>query len=150
MAVFRKGDMLTGGLPEGVILIPANGVITKDGRLVMGAGFAKTVKNSYPGVDSKLANALRRYPGKGGVILYGLVLPSSTKPFGVFQTKLDWRDNASLPIISFSTIKLMRLLRDREQVIHLPFPGIGKGRLSRRAVLPIIELLPDCVTVWEL
>jgi len=45
--------------PYSMVLVPTNGCVTKDGRAIMGAGFAKAVRDRYPSVQEVLGQYLQ-------------------------------------------------------------------------------------------
>lgn len=141
-----KGNMWT-VWNKGMFIVTTNSYIKNGGRLVMGAGIAKQARNRLTGVDLKLGSMIRDTCGHLG--FYGFLPVSSV--FGAFQVKYDWIDSADLDLIKRSTSQLADFATQRpEMTFNLNFPGIGNGRLARNIVLPIIETLPDNVTVWEL
>lgn len=129
-----------------LFLITTNSSITKAGKLVMGRGISRQARERFPGLDVKL----------GGLISngqrYGLLVSPAWPEgkLGLFQVKAAWSDYASFDLIRYSTNMLIDWCAEHpEAKVNLNFPGIGSGRLSRYSVLPIIESLPDQVTVWE-
>lgn len=139
--VFKSADLF---------LITANSKLNTKGSLTMGAGMAKQAKKRFTYLPFTFGDAIQRSCGSLGV--YGLLV-SSCYPdsrFGLFQTKTDWRSDASLHLIERSTNDLLAWLDEHPgAVVHLNYPGIGYGNLSKTAVRPIIESLPENVTIWE-
>lgn len=160
----RTGNMLDVYGNCDLFLFTANATITKDSRLVMGAGIAKTLKSRLPSIDAVMARAITdqlRVRGvepdwsalREGTTRYLLVVRSLLgQDVGAFQVKYHWSQDANLPLIQWSCDMLADYIGIRGPMdVHLNFPGIGNGRLPRDKVLPIISSsLPDCVTVWEL
>jgi hypothetical protein len=140
-----------------ILLVTTNSVINKQGKLVMGRGAAKMLSLTIPPSQENLAYLVRVALEKSSDGLYGVVIYSSQikglcrAGYGAFQVKDKWWEDARLSIIEYSTQLLCELATMRPSMkFSLNFPGIGNGRLKREDVLPIIEGLPDNVTVWEL
>ena len=66
-----------------------------------------------------------------------------------FQVKYRWYDDASPFLIRESVDQLITFLNGRPLAVHLNFPGIGNGHLTRAEVLPLLMPLPNNVTIWE-
>ena len=158
MPQFRTGDMWTAYETSDLFLITTNSTIRKDGALVMGLGIARQAKERFPGLNVAMgaqiqvicgnpSAALR--PGQG---IYGLLISPRWPEarLGAFQVKRHWCQQADLTLIEKSTTALMHWATCRaDRQVCLNFPGIGNGRLSRTAVLPILQQLPDNITIWE-
>lgn len=142
MANFQTGNMWDVFEQAELFLITTNSTVTKDGRLVMGAGIAKQAKLKYRGLDKKMGTAVLKACGNLGE--YNLLFGQGK--LAGFQVKYYWGDNADLDLIQRSTNKLLEL---PEMIIHLNFPGIGNGKLDRTKVYDIIKVLPDNITIWE-
>lgn len=145
--ILYEGDMLA--QPCDVLLFTANAAVTHMGKLVMGRGAALTVRYRYPDVDGVLGRWIQRRGDPYGLVWFN---PSGCDfTIGAFQVKHHWRDAADLRLITSSVDVLRRLaLQDwQRKKISLNFPGIGNGRLLRSDVLPLLERLPDNVSVWE-
>jgi len=131
-----------------LFLITTNSFIKRNGALVMGAGIARQARDRFPGLDLALGRKIKHL-GK-----YGLIVSEKwpDKKLGAFQVKYHFKDRAELNLISHSTEMLMEFIETRRlysSKIHLNFPGIGNGKLDKDAVLRVVEVLPDCVTLWE-
>lgn len=141
MALFRKGNMLNHLDECDYACITTNSFIKKDGRLVMGAGIAKQVRDSVKDIDKRFGDGIFH------LTEYNLVKAGK---FYAFQVKYHFKDNADLDLIERTTHKLKVGCEKRPDLkVFLNFPGIGNGHLSREQVLPIVEQLPDNVTIWE-
>ncbi|HQN37752.1 MAG TPA: hypothetical protein PLY01_07950 [Caldisericia bacterium] len=141
MPIFREGNLFK---ENGFKLVTTNSCLTKDCRLVMGRGAAKELKVISPGIDRIFGKMIRKACGHLG--LYGLLI---SPPYGIFQVKNNFADKAKLEIISYSLRLLDFKARDTDQIIHLNYPGIGNGRLTKEEVRPLLEILPDNVHIWE-
>lgn len=116
--------------------ITTNGVIKKDGCLVMGAGIAKQAMIRYPGIDKRLGELVKLF---GNVPCY---LPEIN--IISFPTKNDWRDDSDLLLIEESA-RALKLLVDAHNFkrVVMPKPGCGLGKLDwkdvRNILLPILD-----------
>ena len=54
----QYGNMFEAFNEADLWLFTANGVIKRNGALVMGAGIAKTVRDKWPGIDLKIGTPL--------------------------------------------------------------------------------------------
>ena len=130
-----------------IYLVTTNSTLNSKHELVMGAGSAKEMKLLYP--DSPRLFGKCVYGTKEEY--YGLIILDEYG-IGAFQTKTSWRNKSTVEIIQYSTNLLFSYCIDIQPrvLISLPFPGVGLGGLSKDVVRPIIEKLPDTVTIWSL
>ena len=152
---FAQGDMWLVYYQVDLFLITTNGVVTKSGKLVMGAGIARQARDRFPGVDQALGAAVKAVGSPYGL----LVSPrwsisqggsGAKAKLGAFQTKDNWTEGWSLALIGFAADKLLAWCEAHPTArVHLNMPGVGHGGLSREVVLPLLTSLPDTVTVWE-
>lgn len=141
-----EGDMWSAYDQADLFLVTTNSVLNRYGALVMGAGIARQARERFPELDAALGNAVVQVGDT-----YGLIVSPRwpTAKLGGFQTKVRWHDPSSLELINFSASKLVAWCKAHPTArVHLNMPGVGHGRLSREQVLPILEPLPDTVTVW--
>lgn len=123
-------------------LCTANSTIARNGKLVMGAGNAKEMRDKYPGVDEWAARQILDKKK------YGLLISQRAR-IGLFQTKYNWRDPSPVELIEYSTELLCSYAKENpNHLIGLPFPGIGYGGRKISEILPIIISLPDNVIVF--
>lgn len=146
MPTFRTGNMWDAYPTADLFVITTNSFITKDGRLVMGRGIAREACTRFPGLDTRLAEAIRKHCRH--LHEYNLVIDPQTR-IAAFQVKYHWADMATPRLIRASAIALRNLVAGRPLHVHLNFPGIGNGRLNRDDVLPLLIDLPETVTIWE-
>jgi hypothetical protein len=142
-----KGNFLSaidrGGAPK-LLLATGNGVLRRDGSLVMGAGSAKALAEAYPQAPKLFGEMARKVgrPEGRGWYLYGL-LAAQVGPdlaIGVFQTKGDWREPASLALVAHSARKLAEWMEENPGwEAHVAFPGVGLGGLEEREVFAVLE-----------
>lgn len=167
--ILRTGDMWTDSHAD-VILVTGNATVNAAGRLVMGRGAAAEAAVRFPGCAKVFGGELlkiRQQPPSASLNFklspadlvemgsrpYGVLIhPTQFDPMlGVFQVKNDWAKPA-VPKLIYISVDQLSDLAETEWVgmrIALNFPGIGNGRLRREVVLPLIQGLPDNVSVWE-
>ena len=153
---FKIGNLFDPNLPDppDVHLFTANGVVKRNGELVMGAGAAKAAKQPVPGTPAVLGRRVReegRYLEDQGAYAYGLLIETGMG-LGTFQTKYHYRGRADLDLIALAAQKLaLFATRHPDLRIAVNFPGVGLGRLSRGRILGVLKEfwsgLP--IKVWE-
>jgi hypothetical protein len=142
-----KGDFLSalgrGGCSK-LALATGNGVVKRDGSLVMGAGSARALAEAYPQaprVFGEMARREGRLEGRGWY-LYGL-LAVSVPPgvsHGDSQTPRDSRRPASRSLSAHSARKLAEWMAENPGwEVHMALPGVGLGGLEERGVLEVLE-----------
>jgi hypothetical protein len=141
MAIFREGNLFK---ENGLKFVTTNSYLKKDLRLVMGRGAAKELKTISPDIDSIFGNIINTTCGHLGV--YGIIKHNL---YGAFQVKYHFMDKADPELIKYSTILLSAEAGKTDQIIHLNYPGIGNGKLSKEIVRPLLDILPDNVHIWE-
>ena len=106
-----------------VICVTTNGVIKRDGTLVMGAGVAKQAALRYPELPSVFAAHVRKY---------GNTPCAYTAPDGriivSLPTKHDWRKSSDLRLIITSLVMIRCMFLN--QTVALPRPGCSNGGLK--------------------
>lgn len=118
--IFNDGD---------VICTTTNGEVKKDGKAVMGAGVAKFVRDTFPGVDVKLAQLLNEHGNRAfklGTYDY------NGKPvvLATFPTKEKWNESSKLDLIETSAKQLMQMAdKFGWKNIYIPIPGCSNGGL---------------------
>jgi hypothetical protein len=129
-----------------VYIFTGNGIIKQNGAIVMGRGAAKQVRDSYPGIDKKLGQAIFGLPDA-----YYLEIPVAPKQMiGWFKVKNHWQQAADLMLIQRATDELsIHAGFYPIHTYHMNFPGVGNGRLNDAQVMPIIKRLPDNVWVYR-
>ncbi len=147
--ILKKGNMWSKFGEVDLFCITINGTFKADGSLVMGAGIAKEAKKRMPGIERIISAQFRTYLMHEPYLL-PMVLASKSQMMGLFQVKHHFAEPASIELINRSTVQLFRYIASYPKMtVCLNFPGIGNGKLKRSEVLPIVELLPDNVEVWE-
>lgn len=160
-----QGNMLDVIEHSHLFVISTNGILKADGSLVMGAGIAGQIAEKYPSIPKLAGNCIKagRYPTShevhwkhsGVSHRYSFIqLPGTS--ISLFQVKGAWWESAKLFMIHQSALAMKKVIDNFvaqykcEPVVHMNFPGIGKGCLSKEVVLPTLQsILPDFVHVWE-
>lgn len=150
MPTFVKGDMWSVFGNTGLFMITTNPIKRKDGAIVMGRGIAKQAKDRYPSLPFDFGRRLDpAVVGYQGLTPTGVIGWYDKQAIGYFMVKSHWREMAVPDIIEDSAIDLSECAHHFNR-IDLNFPGIGNGKLKREDVLPLLEILPDSVHIWEL
>jgi hypothetical protein len=128
-----------------------------NGALVMGRGAALELKERVLGIDLECGDVIRDFAHEHRHKNYGfqVVRAPSWKEgepwkvgIGIFQVKHHFKDKADPGLIATSVMGLTEYARKYPQVnVRLNFPGIGAGRLKREDVEPLLEALPNNVTI---
>lgn len=109
------------------------------GRLVMGVGAAKQVRDSYPGIDGKITT--------DKPVTFTSI--TEAQIIGWFQVKSYWHQPADLKLIKESAALLSYYALQRpDLVFHLNAPGVGYGSLDWGTVYGVIQHMPDNVLVY--
>lgn len=136
---------------DDVILVSANSVLNSKNELVMGKGAALELAIKNPQIPIIAGRTVTATGPKYGIIVLGKINPTDTQIFGLFQTKYNFASDSDLDLIRFSVDELNKYSeRHPNFKISINFPGIGNGKLYRKDVLPIIQLLNDRITVYEI
>lgn len=133
-----------------VLTATTNGAATN--RLIMGAGAARELLTRFPGLDADAAMAIRNTGMlHGDFWQYGfVVVENHPHPIGLFQTKYDWSGKSDLKLIEYSCAKLCEwLCWNPGWNIRMNYPGIGLGGLHERQVWPLLQDLPESVTICK-
>lgn len=141
--ILKKGDMFDMWGRCDRFLVTANSYIKNNGELAMGRGAAKQLKEKVPESPAKLGLKILHLQE------YGITLVDDPETYGrygqaygTFQVKRHYKEAADLALIEKSATMLARWMDDpaaQYDLCVLNFPGIGNGRLSREAVLPILD-----------
>lgn len=154
--IVEKGDMWSMFGKTDLFLITTNTSKDKAGDMVMGRGIALEAKLRYPSMPTDFAVKFNKaidtqaYDDALHPLHVGWIGKYEEQVVGWFITKYNWRQNSSLDILQRSCRDLARLAEIMyPKRIDLNFPGIGYGKLEREDVLPLLQILPDNVHVWE-
>lgn len=148
MAKFRKGNMLEHLDECELAFITTNAMVKKDGSLVMGRGIAQQARDMFPGIDKSFGKRITDcgFHQKA----YHIISQDDYPKIYAFQVKYSWWEEADLDLIKKSTEMLGETAcKNMDKQFFLNFPGVGNGKLKIEDVRPIIEQLPDNVTVWS-
>lgn len=152
------------------VAFSANATMTGDGRLVMGCGAAKRIKDAFPGVDLALGNEIRRITSSRPMRVVGDYYFAHTMwcardgwrtPVIAFQVKRDYRDHedATAKASCWELCRhSLRELAGRQMKASVPivinFPLIGAAgfkKVEDDVVRMLIEELGETdVTVCKL
>lgn len=151
--ILKTGDMWSAFDEAELFLFTANSTLNGKGELVMGAGMAKQAKERFPFVPKVFGNGVDAMCGSGGdfYLLHSIGWQmGSDHKIGAFQVKNHWRLPADIGLIERSTTVLWWFaMKHPIAKIHLNYPGVGNGGLTIEQVEPIINNLPNNVTVWR-
>lgn len=120
----------------------ANSTITQDGKLVMGAGTAKIVRDTFKGIDDRFGSNIDNLSD------FYIKLDYQTRVFAL-QTKRHWKDESPIDLVKESISKLKDIAAFKA-TFAIPYPAIGYGGLSESDIQPLIEQLPDNVFVYKI
>jgi hypothetical protein len=116
--------------------VTTNGIVRRDGQLVMGAGIALQAIRRYPDIGRRLGKLVK----EGGNRPYYLA------DIGIisFPTKHDWRNNSDLGLIVTSAAYLIVIASEHNlSTIALTRPGCGLGGLCwpdvHEMLIPILD-----------
>lgn len=129
---------------DNLIVVTGNSYIKKNTEVVMGKGAALELKKLAPNIAYRFGNQILNICGSNG--FYGFITSGRN---GLFQVKTHFKDNAELYLVERSTELLNEYILDKDYpTISMNFPGIGNGRLKAELVIPILEKLPDEITIY--
>ena len=128
-----------------IVVFTANQVVKRNGELVMGAGNAKAARDSIEGSAMMFGKALKDnrfltipFSRKGGVTNLAALV-----------TKQHFKDPSNLEFVIESLRKLYHwAVTHPSYTIHLPYPAIGFGGLTRTQLDPILKHMPNNVLVY--
>ena len=137
-------------------LITTNGIVTKDGRAVMGRGCALELKQKVLGIDASLGHLIKMFGNKP----HYLITPNEIPELGsilTFPVKHHWRDKADPDLIKESANRIadkvdITPFEGKDTRIVCPRPGCGNGGLDWKDVKPIIEPIFDdrfIIVTWK-
>lgn len=129
-----------------VIVIPTNGIVKSNGKLVMGAGVALEARNKFKDIDKYFGKQVQLF---GNIVhyneyhLHSNIIEIATIVFS-FPTKHHYNNNSDLNLIENSTKQLIskvNILKLKE--IYLPKVGCGKGNLDWSQVKSLLDKYLD-------
>ena len=143
-----KGDIFDYIGIADAICVTTNGIVKKDGSLVMGAGIAKAMADKYPDLPKVLGKKVNT-TGKN-IVFKGIEAKDNQGTYILsFPTKNDYRSKSNKELIRRSAIRL-KYLADIHKLnnIIIPCPGIGCGGLKKTDVINLLSnILDDRFTI---
>lgn len=160
MAQWKHGNMWSAWEQADLFVITTNGIVTKDGRLVMGKGIALEAKERFPGIDQVLGACVSKKPYAKGESAsrtalsheYHLLVSQAWphKKLACLQTKYHWMGCANVKLIKESLARLKQWAEEHPAAqIHVNMPGVGEGKVKPETIMRYVEALPDNVYVWR-
>jgi hypothetical protein len=131
---------------QGWLCITTNGFVKNNGRAVMGAGCAKTIRDAVPDIDMALG---KRIKARGNVV--APIGSYANNPVFSFPVKHNWWENADIELIARSARQLRAtwLEHGNGVDVFIPRPGCGNGKLKYNVVEPVLQsiLLEDAFKI---
>lgn len=139
-----KGDIYKDDLNYDYVCFTANSVIKEDGKLVMGAGNAKVIRDKYKDIDAFFGKQIYHLSN------FGICVNKKERVIAV-QSKMHFKDKSQLDVIENSLNMLSAFAKaNPSDTIALPYPGIGLGGLSMVELQPLIRKLPSNIHVYTM
>lgn len=140
---YQKGEV-----GNNIYMFTANSTLNQNGGLVMGAGNAKAVRDTYVGIDKSFGNKVEHL-SEFNVLFVPCPTNNTVQWIGAFQSKIDWKDKSPLQLVQNSVNKLKHIAEERPQhTFHLPCPAVNHGGRSKKEILDMLQILPDNVVVY--
>ena len=125
------------------ICFTSNGIIKKDGRLVMGAGVAKIFRDRFKDLDL-IAGKLISTNGNICQIIADRDIVGNICPIISFPTKNHWRHMSDILLIKKSATELMSIVQKNSwSKVALSKPGCANGGLNWNDVSKVLEQIFD-------
>ena len=142
MPTFRKGELFEA---IGYIIATTCSFLTFESKLVMEGGSAWKLKMKVPGIDQELGKIIFQTCGHLGG--FGLLIYRS---YGALQVKYRVDEKPNLELIQFSLQKLSDLANKCPHILfNIDYPGVEDRGLNKVDVLPLLNILPRNVYIWE-
>jgi hypothetical protein len=139
----RSADLFVVGRVCSSIVITTNGTVKNDGRAVMGRGVARTARDRWKDIDSRLG-AFIRAMGNNVHVLGRRKWHGHRYYVVSFPVKHSWWEDADLKLIRKSAEQLVSLADERGwRLIAMPRPGCGNGKLKWSRVKKKVEDILD-------
>lgn len=143
----EKGNIIDYIGVSDIVCVTTNGIVKKNGELVMGAGCALAFKKAFPTLPKILGEQVLskgNRPVIGGKINNSYIVS--------FPTKEHYKDNSDINLIKNSALFLVRIADYyNAKSICIPSPGTGLGNLSKDTVYEVLsEIFDDRFTIVEL
>lgn len=127
----QKSDIWSARQRGDWVVIATCGVVTPDGKLVMGRGIAREASSEYPQLSTYLGWAVK----SRGLQVEVIVEPNLI----AFPTKNHFRHKSDINLILKSTIQLVDAVSNLTGRILLPRVGCGNGKLDWAEVEPMMR-----------
>jgi hypothetical protein len=127
------------------VCVTTNGIVKRDGSLVMGAGIALEAVKKYPSIQYTFGGIVKKY---GNIPAIGITDRDTN--IVSFPTKNDYEDPSDIFLIrrSAESLKIMADIHNWKR-IALPRPGCGLGGLDWIDVQKILNpILDDRFEIW--
>lgn len=140
MIIETTGDIMDYWRAGNVIGVTTNGFVKANGRCVMGAGIAKSIRDAVKDIDLAVGNHI----GQNGNV------PAYFPDAGIFTfpVKHVWWEQADIRLIKQSA----EIIAGKNlQEFNFVRPGCGNGYLSWVDVKPVLEYAfrDTTATVWD-
>ena len=120
------------------VCVTTNGVLKKDGSLVMGKGIALAFAKKYPRLPSILGGHVNRFGNRA------FRVKEDNIDIVSFPTKNNWRDTSDISLIKKSAKEIVEMAdKFNWNKIILPRPGCSNGQLRWKDVKKEIEGILD-------
>ena len=141
MAVFKQGDMYAA---IGTMMFSAGSNLTPGGELVMDKSIKDKINRASPRFEKLFGQIIQDTCGDMG--LYGLIFHGQ---MGIFQTGYKPRE-LNMNLFKFSMSKVSeKAKRNWFEIYNLDLSSIGNGNGEIGFLMPVLEMLPDNVRIWE-
>jgi O-acetyl-ADP-ribose deacetylase (regulator of RNase III) len=130
--------------PVDAVVITTNGFVKRNGACVMGRGCAKEAARMWPDLPADLGTAIKE---KGNECFVFEVVPDDDRAGFALITmpvKHNWWEAADPSLIAKSVEELKEIVdKNGYEIVAMPRPGCGSGKLKWRDVKPILEPFLD-------
>lgn len=112
------------------ICFTSNGIVKRDGRLVMGAGVAKQFRDAFVDLDQEAGTAVK---ANGNIcqIIKSIFYLGNSLNIIAFPTKWHWKEKSDIKLIESSLSQLIDMAnRFGWKSVYLPCPGVNNGKLN--------------------
>ena len=141
MAVFNQGDIYAA---VGITMFGAGSKLTPNGELIMDQNIKDKIKRSdlnFERAFGKIIQDTNRERSIYGLILYG--------QYGVFQ--IGYKPcELDMNLFKFSMSKVSdKAKKNWFEIYNMDISSIGNGNGEIDLMMPVLEMLPDNVRIWE-
>lgn len=141
MPIFKTGSLLSA---PGIKIVTASSFLTSERKIFMGKGLVRDLKIKVPGIDEIFGSMILENCGHAG--RYGFL---NYERWGILQVRYRFNDKADLELIAFGIERVREFAQETNYIIHLEYPGINEGELTKEETGPMVNALPGNVFVWE-